>query len=396
MMTMRVLIYTHAFIPKVGGVETYVMHLATGLSERGCTVTVATPTSADGFDDRKLSFHVVRQPGVRALWRLLREVDIVQVAGPCFVPLLLGLLLRKLIVIEHHGYQAVCPNGLLLYESTKTLCPGHFMAQRYHKCLHCNAHTNGWFKSFLMLLLTFPRRWLCKCVAVNVRVTNHVSQRVALPRTRTIYYGIPDPIVNPLETRTSQSAIRDPFTFAYVGRLVSEKGLPLLLEAAKRLKDQGYNFRLKLIGDGPERPRLEAMTDALSLREEVFFAGFLRGKALQEALEDVAAVAMPSVWEETAGLAAMEQMMRGRIVIASDIGGLGEVVGDAGLKFPAGHREALVRCLLQVLENPNLVNKLGEKARARALALFQQGRMANDHLRLYRGLLKSLESAPSC
>ena len=50
---------------------------------------------------------------------------------------------------------------------------------------------------------------------------------------------------------------------------------------------------------------------------------------------------MPSIWEETAGLAAIEQMLRGRLVIASDIGGLGEMVGDAAIKFPAGDAPTL-------------------------------------------------------
>jgi glycosyltransferase involved in cell wall biosynthesis len=168
-----------------------------------------------------------------------------------------------------------------------------------------------------------------------------------------------------------------------VGRLVSEKGLPLLMEAARRLKDEGREFRLKFIGDGPERQRLEQLTTDLGLREEVVFTGFVKGAALQKAVESAQAVVMPSLWEETAGLAAMEQMMRGRLVIASDMGGLGEVVDGTGLKFACGDAEGLTACLRRVLDEPGLVETVGAKARARSMELFTQDRMVEDHARAF-------------
>ena len=110
-----------------------------------------------------------------------------------------------------------------------------------------------------------------------------------------------------------------PLCFAYVGRLVSLKGLPLILEAAKKLKIEGYNFRVKFVGDGPERRELESLAEKFGLLKYVQFTGFITGPAFQIAMKDVAAVLMPSVWEETAGLAAIEQMMRGKLVIAFSI-----------------------------------------------------------------------------
>jgi len=96
---------------------------------------------------------------------------------------------------------------------------------------------------------------------------------------------------------------------------------------------------------------------------------------------------MPSRWEETAGLAAIEQMMRGGIVIAADIGGLSEVVGDAGLKFSAGDSGALYSCLRKVLEQPSLADSLGSAARARAVKLFNCESMIQEHVSLYREAL---------
>src|ERR1700684_3318192 len=109
-MAARLLIYAHAFAPKVGGVESAVMSLAMGVakSQAGSSVTyvtVVTPTPRGELDDASLPFHVVRQPGASRLISLIRSSDVVHLAGPCFVPLAMALLLRKPVVVEHHGFQ---------------------------------------------------------------------------------------------------------------------------------------------------------------------------------------------------------------------------------------------------------------------------------------------------
>ncbi len=393
---MKVLIYTNPFAPTVGGAEKFVMLLAQGLSrlseskiDATVEVTVVTPTPADDFNDSELGFRIVRRPKFSELVRLVREADVVQIAGPCFLPLLLGWLLGRPVVIEHHGYPASCPNGLLFYEPTKTVCPGHFLARRYIECLRCNAVNVGWFKSLQMLLLTFPRRWLCGHVAANTPISMHVQRRLELPSSRVIYYGIPD-APSDVECQVFSPSNGSPLCFAYVGRLVSLKGLPLILEAAHTLQKEGYNFQLKFIGDGPEQAELKRLTEKLGLPERVQFTGFMTGTSFQAAMKDVAAVLMPSVWEETAGLAAIEQMMRGKLVIASDIGGLGEVVGDSGLRFPPGSTEALAQCMRSVLRHPEIIAERGGAARRRALDLFRVQRMVEEYLDLYSRLARTV------
>src|SRR5207245_6934435 len=178
------------------------------------------------------------------------------------------------VVVEHHGYQAICPNGLLFLEPEREACPGYFMARRYGKCLRCASARAGSRKGFLKVLLTFPRRRLCTQVAANVGVTDHVSRRLGLPAAATIYHGVPD-------REGSASRIPRPpqgrFTFAYVGRLVGEKGLPLLLRAAARLRDARDDFHVAFIGDGPERGHLESLVRNLGLSDLVTFTGFLQG-----------------------------------------------------------------------------------------------------------------------
>ena len=377
----RILIYTHAFPPMIGGVETYVMLLAQGLTQGArvggddLQITVVTPIPARGNNDAALPFRVVRQPGLGRLFHLIREADVIHLAGPCLLPMLLGLILRRRVSVEHHGYPPICPNGLLVYEPDGTVCSGHFMARRYQECLRCNAAGGGLIKSAIKLLVTFVRRWLVKRVEANICITAHVKDRLRLPRASVLYYGVPT-----LRDPEPFALSSDPFCFAYVGRLVTLKGLPLLVEAAGRLKKQGYRFRVSFIGDGPERGALEKLVRDCGLCDYISFAGSATGEALAHLIRDVTAVVMPSTWEETAGLSAIEQMMRGRLVIAARIGGLGEVVGEAGLLFPPGDAYALAECMKRVLDNPELSQQLGDKARQRALALFQQDMMVENHL----------------
>ncbi len=202
------------------------------------------------------------------------------------------------------------------------------------------------------------------------------------PAPRPSYYGI-----EPLPANQQRAARSSELVFAYVGRLVREKGLPLLLGAAKKLLDQGYSFRVKLVGDGPERARLEALADQLGLERVFSVTGFLRGEELLNAVEDVDALVMPSIWEETAGMAAIEQMMRGRLVLAANIGGLGEVVGSGGILFEAGDEASLVAAMRRVLDDRALIAEYGSRASARARSLFTLDRMIRDHLDLYRSIL---------
>jgi glycosyltransferase involved in cell wall biosynthesis len=389
---LKLLLYSHYFAPSVGGVETVTSSLASGLAQIRSAegqpefeVTVATQTAAGQLDDTTLPFRVIRGPDSAAVRRLIREADVVHIAGPSLAPMAWCWWMRKPYVVEHHGYQAICPNGLLLTEPELSVCPGHFQARRYGKCLRCNSKGRWSGTSLLSLARTFPRRWLSRRAKANVAISSHVLKRHGLPHSSTCYYGIEDPL-NGAAAEALFTSVTEIPCFAYVGRLVPEKGLPLLLEAAKRLCNEGFRFQLRFVGDGLERGKLENAVRTLDLGDTVEFTGFLRGAALAKCLRSVHAVVMPSIWEETAGLAAIEQMMIGRLVIAADIGGLGEVVGDAGLKFVPGKADGLADSVRQVLRKPAIVGEIGGRARARALQFFSRWRMVEEHAMIYRAV----------
>lgn len=382
----RILIYSHGFAPAIGGVETFVMQLARGL----CTlaegpqrpeVVVATQTPANGFADASLPFRVVRRPSVSQLSRLLREAAVVHLAGPSLLPLLLALLLRKPVVVEHHGFQTVCPNGQMMHRPSELPCPGHFAAGRHLECWRCNA-PDGWLRSLKMWLLTFPRQRLCRRASVNITPTAWLGTVLQLPRQVTVHHAVTAP------TAGAKPAPSGMITFAFVGRLVSTKGVGVLLEAAAHLKTEGREFRVLIIGEGPERARLESKSRELQLESVVRFTGALTEKALDEALDGVAAVVLPSLGGEVFGLAAAENMARGRPVVVSGLGSLSEVVGEAGLVSTPGNAPELAACLRKFWDDAQIGARLGSLARERATRLFDERRMLSDHMRVYRSLIR--------
>jgi glycosyltransferase involved in cell wall biosynthesis len=383
----KLLLYSHFFAPSVGGIETIVLALARGLAE--CRdadgapkfeITLATQTPAGNFDSTTLPFHVTRRPGLIPLWRLIRRSDVVHLAGPSLVPLLLGLLARKPMVVEHHGFQTICPNGQLLIEPAGAPCPGHFMAGRHLECMRCNSG-QGWFTSGKLFLLTFVRRFLCVHAAANITPTQWLGRLLRLPRVEAIPHGLDFPMASSRPTAPPGLPV-----FAFVGRLVTTKGVRVLIEAARILRAQNRAFELLIIGDGPERASLEEFARNLQLEEQVHFLGRLVSEQLEATLSRATAVVVPSVAGEVFGLVIAENMARGLPVVASDLGAFTEVLGDAGLLFCAGNAADLAAALSRVIDDPLFAASLGQRARQRAIDFCNRSRMIAAHARLYFGV----------
>jgi glycogen(starch) synthase len=389
---MKLLIYSHAFAPQVGGIETFAMHLARGLANTdsaqettNLNVTVVTQTSGTAEDSSCIPpIRIVRKPGPLDLWRLIGAADRIFLAGPAILPLVFALIRRKVLIVTHHGYQSICPNGMLFQFPTHTCCPGHFAAGRYEECVKCNAPQEKLAGSLRALLLTFVRRALCRLASSNVAVSQHVATRIALPRLHVIRNGVPDMPASPQRFAAVDST-NVPMAFAYIGRLVKEKGVPILVQAARILKDWGCRFQVLIIGDGPERGALQALASSLNLEEEVIFLGFQRGPELYESMNRVSALVMPSICEDVAPFSVLEQMMQERLVIGSKIGGLAEEIGDAGLVFEPGNAAALAERMRDVIQQPQLIGTLGKRARERALAWYTLQRQLTE----YRELLSA-------
>jgi len=382
---MKLLLYSHFFAPSVGGVETIVLSLARGLaglrdSSGGpqFEITLTTQTPAGDYDDSANPFRTIRRPGFLQLETVVRNADVVHAAGPALAPLLLSLLARKPFVVEHHGFQTICPNGQLLIEPAGMPCPGHFMAGRQAECLRCNLN-QGWVGSYKLWVLTFVRRFLCARATANITPTRWLGDLLQLPHVSAIPHGLE--IIEPV-SNSEPSPGRPVIVFQ--GRLVTTKGVRLLFAAARLLREQNRNFELLIIGDGPERESLEQFVRDSELESRVCFAGRLNGTQLDAALARAFAVVVPSLGGEVFGLVIAENMLRALPIVASDIGAFIELLGGSGLTFRTGDAAALAASLGRLLDEPSLAANLGRRARERALHFCDKSRMIEAHARVYR------------
>ncbi|MFO7573147.1 MAG: glycosyltransferase family 4 protein [Gaiellaceae bacterium] len=176
-----------------------------------------------------------------------------------------------------------------------------------------------------------------------------------------------------------------------VGRLIPVKGHLVLFRALAQARAQVPGLALDVAGHGPLEPALRGYVRELGLSDAVRFLGFV--SPVQAAIEDAAIVVVPSLGEGF-GMVALEAMERGRAVIASDVGGLPEIVadGETGLVVPAGDAEALAHEIVALAGDLGRAAEMGRAGRKRALESFTQEQCTDQTEALY---LRELASASS-
>jgi len=145
-----------------------------------------------------------------------------------------------------------------------------------------------------------------------------------------------------------------------VGRFCPEKNQACLIRAIARLSAK---FHAVFVGEGPERTACRELAVSLGVAERVHFLGVRSDVPLLLGVADV--VVMPSLWEGF-GLAAVEAMATGCPVVASNVYGLAEVVGNEELLFAVDDDKALAELLSRILSSPDLRQQLGEEASIQA------------------------------
>lgn len=171
----------------------------------------------------------------------------------------------------------------------------------------------------------------------------------------------------------------------YVGRLVPEKGVDLLVDALAPL-----DARLLVVGDGPARAELERRVAGWPPGKAVF-AGGLDHAAVPAWLRGLDALVLPSrttaAWAEQFGHVLIEAMAAGVPVVGSSSGAIPEVIGDAGLIFPEGDAAALGRQLAWLLADPAVHAMLASRGRARVRGGYTHEAIAAAQHAIYRELL---------
>ena len=180
-------------------------------------------------------------------------------------------------------------------------------------------------------------------------------------------YVIP-PGVNP---SLFEGPFEDPFAgvgkprVLFVGRLAPQKGVSALVAAADLLEDP--SAQVLLVGDGPERPKLEREAKRIGVGYRLRFEGFVAHERLPAALAHADMLVLPSLYEEL-GTVLLEAMQAGLPVVASNTGGIPDVIEDGvnGMLVPPGEPEALAHAINHLLADRDLARRLSEGAQERA------------------------------
>jgi glycogen synthase len=180
----------------------------------------------------------------------------------------------------------------------------------------------------------------------------------------------------------------DRLRLAYLGRLVRQKGVDVLVDAMGLLDDRFPGLRLAVAGEGSERPALEAQARRLGLESRISFLGTIAHDAVHRFLGEAGIVVMPSRIEPF-GLVALEAAQMARPIVASAVDGLPEVVahGETGLLVAPDDPAALAAAVAALIDDPARVRALGAAARRRAETLFAWDGYVEAHERLFRAML---------
>ena len=187
-----------------------------------------------------------------------------------------------------------------------------------------------------------------------------------------------------------------PFTIGYVGRLVEEKGVHILLRAVAGLSGACAElsrsaWRLRILGSGPQRSHLERLAGELGIADRVRFEAPIPSSQTPGYYNRLNALVLPSLtkpnWKEQFGRVLIEAMACGVPVVGSDSGEIPNVIGDAGLVFAEGDERALRARLSQLMADPALRDELARRGRERVLAHYTQAQVAAKTYQVYRELL---------
>lgn len=303
---MRILISSHFFAPSVGGIELVSGIVADEFNRLGHEVRVVTQTP-DPERRSKSPFPVIRQPGRSELWRQIRWCDVYLQSNISLPTLWPAFLVRKPVLVVHHTWISRVDGRI------------------------------GWQDR----LKLFATRWVRRNLAVSK----------ALAATIPAKCGV---IANPYreDVFTAEPGAQRDRDLVFVGRLVSDKGCSILLEALTRLAADAIRPALTVVGSGPELENLKAQAMSSGLAGQVVFAGQKTGPELAALLNRHRILVVPSLWQEPFGIVALEGIACGCVVIGSAGGGLPDAIGPCGETFPNGDHRALAERLRALLADP--------------------------------------------
>jgi glycosyltransferase involved in cell wall biosynthesis len=246
-----------------------------------------------------------------------------------------------------------------------------------------------WVKTampFLKGFLAWAARRSDRVVAISSYTADQLRELVDVPIEVIPYTtSLPDA---PAGTAPKQSSA--PFTVLFVGRLVERKGVTYLIDAMSLLSVE-RETRLVIVGDGPERGRIEQRVRERGLDRRVVLRGQVSQDALQHAYAAADAFVLPAIVDrrgdtEGLGVVLLEAMNHRVPVVASRIGGIPDIVEDgvSGLLVPPGDSAGLAAALERLARDPELAGRLGDAGYGRLRERFSWRAIVSRWEAVYR------------
>ena len=178
--------------------------------------------------------------------------------------------------------------------------------------------------------------------------------------------------------------------FLYVGRLSKEKNIILLLNAFKNLPRE---IQLRIVGTGKEEEVLKKFAKDNNL-SNVKFLGQMKHEEVKVEYQSSISTILPCNWFEIFGMTNIESFINGKPVIASNIGGIPEIVEDNinGLLFEPANVEQLKECILKYWNNPELAIEHGKNGYQKAITQYTEDRYYNELIKIYEEVLDEYKS----
>jgi glycogen(starch) synthase len=298
---MKIIILSLSYLPNVGGLENIMAGLAEEWSN-GHDVTVYTIFKG-GTTEENYPYKIVRDWSFITLWKAITIADVFIEANISLKTFWIGLLNRKKWIVIHH----TCYAG------------------------HQNVHFDTIKDNIRNNLTCFSKNIACSYFVES----SLKGKSIVIPN---FYYN---------QTFKIHSVDKIPNSLIFLGRLVSDKGVDLLLEALFVLKQQGKKYQLTIIGKGPEEFNLKTLVNQLELQDTVFFKGILKDEALALELNKHKVMVIPSRWKEPFGIVALEGLACGCKIVCPDEGGLKEAAGPSSYLYRHNDLESLINAIEQ-------------------------------------------------
>jgi len=294
----------------------------------------------------------------RALRDAVREPDVRLVGRPkilvqAFAALALARRLRARRITHIHAHMAHVPTTIAMYAAWQLGVPFSF-----------TGHAADIFRDRAMLEAKLERAEFVACISEWHR--RFYQSLVPVPEAKlpVVRCGVDVTVFLP-------SGIgRNSLQILAVGRLVAKKGFDVLLEAVSRLAGKGLPVHCDLVGEGPDRARLERLGHDLRLEDRVRFHGALSNERIRKMMQQAGIFVLPC---RVAGdgdrdgipVVLMEAMACGLCVITGDLPAIRELVidGETGIMVEPGSVDALTAALERALKDPEALSGLREAAR---------------------------------